>query len=613
MESPSSAAAAVGLGVVTAWLQSRGRLRQAVLLPVDMFPRLFSLEGSGRPEKGERRCDLVLISLRRNIVDATFIEVKWRRSHAPLEGLAAEMVLQMKMSEQAMRRRCFNEEQIDGALQRSYLANVLRFYFERSRRYQLFDPAAELSFLEHVARLEKTGLGLKASYEGYVVSLDDEPRKPLLIDDARITVLTARDFAGYPQFLPLLDAEAMDDEIEWARHTTRLLDDDVTEVQRAIQVQEPAPAEYEQRREEPSGVDPAEAILDDDVAVSLGVAASGPVEWHPSVKGSPHLFILGIPGQGKSWTTTRILMELGRQQVPALVLDFHGQFADLDGPYYRALHPTVLDAAKGLPFSPFECATGNGAGGWKVNAMAVAEIFANVANLGHIQRDIVYTTIRDAYEAHGFDDGLAEVLPRHLTYPTLAEVFGSIERKEQERHIGNVTARCRPLLEMDLFRPAENAPDLFSHIRSGLVIDLHSLDVELLQLTAGAFILRKLYKDMFHWGYANRLRLALVLDEAHRLAKDVTLPKIMKEGRKFGIAVIVASQGLNDFHPDIVNNVGTKIIFRMNHSESRKAAGFIRVGQGQDLAARIEDLAVGRAYVQTPEMKLGALVHMDSL
>jgi DNA phosphorothioation-dependent restriction protein DptH len=107
--------------------------------------------------------------------------------------------------------------------------------------------------------------------------------------------------------------------------------------------------------------------------------------------------------------------------------------------------------------------------------------------------------------------------------------------------------------------------------------------------------------------------LKLVLDEAHRLAKDVTLPKLMKEGRKFGIAVIVASQGINDFHQDILSNAGTKVIFRVNYPDSKKVAGFIRGRAGLDLAERIEQLQVGTAYVQTPEMPYGSLVHMSPL
>jgi DNA phosphorothioation-dependent restriction protein DptH len=87
----------------------------------------------------------------------------------------------------------------------------------------------------------------------------------------------------------------------------------------------------------------------------IGEAQGQPVVWNLGVTGNLHLFIIGTPGQGKSWTMTRLLMELQRSHVPALILDFHGQFADRTGPYVNAVHPTVLDAAAGLPFSPFEC------------------------------------------------------------------------------------------------------------------------------------------------------------------------------------------------------------------------------------------------------------------
>jgi DNA helicase HerA-like ATPase len=192
-------------------------------------------------------------------------------------------------------------------------------------------------------------------------------------------------------------------------------------------------------------------------------------------------------------------------------------------------------------------------------------------------------------------------------------VLRRIEQGERANRTSNVTARCRPLLEMDLFQPDVQNTDLLSTIRSGLVIDLHNLYIETLQLAAGAFVLRKIYKDMFRWGTADRLRLVIVLDEAHRLAKDVTLPKIMKEGRKFGIAVIVASQGMSDFHQDILSNAGTKVIFRSNYPESRRIAGYIRSRSGQDLAERIEQLAIGSAYVQTAEMQYGSVVKMYPL
>ena len=634
IESSTNAAGAVGLGVVTAWLQKNHRLRQAVLIPVDIYPRLFSTTGSGRSARGERRCDLVLISLKRNIVEATFIEVKWRRGNIPLEQLAEDMVLQMEGSAQAMQNRFFDENRVDGALQRSYLANVLRFYFERSRRYKLFDSDAETSFLQNVTQLEKTGLKFRATYEGYVVKLDDEPRnKPLLIGEAKITLLTARDFANEPVLLPTIppsnyqqstpnvpvvkEVSTYETPIDsWKKTMSQRKSDPSFASQNP-----PATEQYVMpaAKDEPLPTTDVAAKKDElpdaneQVAIPLGETAGVPVVWEPGVKGSPHLFVLGIPGQGKSWTVTRILSELARQSVPALVLDFHGQFADVQGDFVHAAQPHVLDAAKGLPFSPFECTQENGPSGWMANALAVSEIFAYVANLGEMQKDVVYTSIRDAYKARGFRDDQDEMEQQPLSYPTLSEVMKHIQENERTRHVPNVTARCRPLLEINLFRPTENAVDLLTLVRSGLVVDLHNLFSETLQMATGAFMLRKLYKDMFHWGYADRLRLAIVLDEAHRLAKDITLPKLMKEGRKFGIAVIVASQGLADFHPDVLSNAGTKVIFRMNYPESRKVSGFIRTRQGQELSERIEQLPVGSAYVQTPEMMYGSAVKMYPL
>ncbi len=632
LQSDTTAASVVGLGAVAAVLQSRGRLAQAVLVPIDLHPRLFSRNGFGALESGERRCDLVLVALKRNIVEATFIEVKWRRGNVSLDELGNEMLLQMESSAAAMRERFFDPERIDGALQRAYLANVLRFYVDRARRYGLLDPTAEASFLDHLSRLEKSGLQYRPNYEGFIVSLEQQPRKPFLIGDVKISLLTATDFEYETQLSTVVqsltpahptdpeshaqstngssgDAQGHSQGSSTADPSIRSLVDGPAPTQPNNMTEiaaepESVPTEHVSLCDEPVG-----ATERTDIRVALGEGADGEVVWSPSTKGSPHLFVIGIPGQGKSWTVSRILGELGAQGVPALVLDFHGQFADADSSFVRHAAPVLLDAAAGLPFSPFECTSEAGNSDWKVNTFAVAEIFAYVAGLGDMQRDVVYTAIKNAYLARGFGDASNA----GEGYPTLSEVLAGIEQQEQLRRVSNVTARCRPLLEMDLFRPESTADDLLSTIRGGLVIDLHNLYVETLQLAAGAFILRKVYKDMFRWGIADHLRLVIVLDEAHRLARDVTLPKIMKEGRKFGIAVIVASQGMSDFHPDVLGNAGTKIIFRTNYPESRKLAGYIRARQSTDVASRIEQLSVGSAYVQTPDMPYGVQVQMYPL
>jgi DNA phosphorothioation-dependent restriction protein DptH len=84
----------------------------------------------------------------------------------------------------------------------------------------------------------------------------------------------------------------------------------------------------------------------------------------------------------------------------------------------------------------------------------------------------------------------------------------------------------------------------------------------------------------------------------------------MKEGRKYGIVVLLASQGLGDFHPDVPANAGTKIAFRANYPESRKVAGSFHVRKGTDARTILEGLSVGHSPVQTPEMAIAAGVAM---
>ena len=336
------------------------------------------------------------------------------------------------------------------------------------------------------------------------------------------------------------------------------------------------------------------------VIITLGHSIRGDVVWQPSIRSSPHCFIMGIPGQGKSVTTLRILNELARQDVPALVIDFHGQFGDPQGSYARLTRGSIINAAQGLPFSPFELdASQQDSDQQQAQSYAIAEIIAKITGLGLRQQDDLYQAIRSAYA----------IRPN----PTPADVLRILERQEQARRGDGVIARCRAILEMRLFRPntsdGRDGPRFIEALRSGMVLDLHELRIEQVQLAAGAFALRSILRDMFHWGNADRIRLAIVLDEAHRLGNDPSLLKLMKEGRKYGIAVIIATQSLNDIDQDVLSNTGTRILFRSNYPESQKLSRYIRV-QGIDVRERIEGLGVGQAFVQTPDMPQGMVCQM---
>jgi DNA phosphorothioation-dependent restriction protein DptH len=612
--------AAMSPSAVIKWLSAQGRLANSIVIPVDHHQGLF--RSGTRGAEGQRRCDLVLVGFRRGIVDATFIEVKWRRgATGSLEADADEMRVQMDVTARAFRDRFFNEKRVDSALQRANLANTLRFYGRRSVRHGLIGPKAWANMTSHIEALERTNVDLRVTHEGFIVNLDRHRTTPMVEGDTTIRVLTAEDFEEISPELVGGTCVQQDTDSEATTEPdppvsapapvdgTGTVAEDDGEVDKPVD----QTAHNDAERHDDDRVEIDEQTKEggpSEISVSLGTSISGDVTWRPGVAGSPHLFITGIPGQGKSWTIINILNQLAEHGVPALVFDFHGQFGEDGSDYVKTAQPRVINAAYGLPFSPFETDESSLRTNWLSTAMGVSEIFEYVCNLGEIQRDVLFRCIRDAYKSFGFDENTSSV----STYPTLENVLNRLERMERETRTQNLTARLRPLFEMDIFHhDLEDQSDLIETILNGLVIELHELPSETLQLMASAFILRKVYRDMFRWGVANRLRLVIILDEAHRLARDITLPKLMKEGRKFGVAVVVASQGLADFHPDVVSNAGTKIAFRANHNESRKIAGFFRMRTGQDGSGVLESLQVGQALVQSPEMETAVRTQMASL
>lgn len=325
----------------------------------------------------------------------------------------------------------------------------------------------------------------------------------------------------------------------------------------------------------------------DKVCVILGEEKSGrKAIWEISTTGSPHALITGIPGQGKSVTTRRIVEECSSQGLPSLIFDFHGDMRDaLEGA------AQIIDISKGLPINPFGN-HGTSKAEINGNAIELAEIIAFVCDLGDIQQNHVYEAIKLTYQECGWTvDGTAGRTPE------MADFVAVLEKVETAKRGKNALARLTPLTDFGLFEGLEGDVNFLARTT---VIDMSKLKQEAVQKAATSFVLRKIYKEMTDSGPVSRMQQMIVLDEAHRSAKDATLPKLMKEGRKFGIGVVVASQQISDFHPNLLGNVGLKIAFRTNFPESRKVAGMFVDRTGLDVSALVESLGVGEALVSIP-------------
>ena len=618
VEGGTFAREAVGLAIVSRYLKRQGLLKDTIVIPVDAHQPLFRrLDGS--EINSNERCDLLLVRLKNKTIEIELVEVKQRSGNVD-RALLTKIARQTEQTERIIDERYFSQQlRLDHSLHRSRLIGVLSGYLNRAVRYGEISESDRDVFRERIDRLDWGFEVCTFSRSGYIVNLDQPGQDPLEHNGTRITFLSEEDLR--PAGLISRKTELF----ETAKSTMGTSKTDIKDSDKdippnpqdspndesnvkpldseAIGIDEADAAIQFVSDEQPEKEIPVEQVVINiasdadleiapELVVELGVVrgTEKSVEWRISTKGSPHMFIAGMPGQGKSSTLMRIIDSLKKQGLPSLIFDYHGQFAG-DMPN----HFPILNIADGLPFSPFE-ASGRRGDSYKINAFQVAEIFESLAKLGPIQRDHVYKTLLRIYQEGGFDETSIG------KSPSVSKFMASLEEEEKSKSGGqNALSRLRPLLDFGLFSETSSR-EFGEFLKSGAIIDLSENPIPIIQDAAGAFILRKIYREMSAMGETDRLRILIVLDEAGRLKADATLPKIMKEGRKFGIAVVVASQRTNDMNPDVLQNCGGKVIFRLNVGESKRGAGFIRGRANDDLTTEIENLGVGEGYVQTNEM-----------
>jgi DNA helicase HerA-like ATPase len=108
----------------------------------------------------------------------------------------------------------------------------------------------------------------------------------------------------------------------------------------------------------------------------------------------------------------------------------------------------------------------------------------------------------------------------------------------------------------------------------------------------------------------------VVLDEAHRLAMSDGSPvqRILREGRKFGVGVILASQQPEDFDTVAYTNTATKLAFHLFDDSGRVVKQLRRrATEGmsvEQLAKTMSSLPRGSAYVISSDG--GAVVRLFS-
>jgi DNA phosphorothioation-dependent restriction protein DptH len=326
-----------------------------------------------------------------------------------------------------------------------------------------------------------------------------------------------------------------------------------------------------------------------DLLLGHSVPGDTPQRWSVSIKGNPHLMIVGLPGMGKTTSIINLCIQLVSGGVSPVVFSYHDDIERRLAA--RSLRLRYVDVANGIGFNPMSVVSGHGHA-WLDNVGRLRDIFAAIfPDFGEIQLNEIREAIKQSYVERGYGAPQTE----ELMPPEFSRFFEILKGKPKPNQ--GVLARLTELNDYGFFnRAGEDASLLDSQATT--VIRLHATQNEALQSALASFVLLNIYQSMLLRGEQSRLTHAVVFDEAHRASRLKLLPTMAKECRKFGISMIVASQEAKDFDGSLFAAVANYLVLRVTEADAKTLAKNLpHTADAASVSARLKSLAKYTGYL----------------
>jgi energy-coupling factor transporter ATP-binding protein EcfA2 len=310
----------------------------------------------------------------------------------------------------------------------------------------------------------------------------------------------------------------------------------------------------------------SELVADDgQLAAHVGSNKDGVVSWRPLALPNPHLLIVGGSGSGKSQTIKAIAHDL-RKATALVVLDVHGDLT-LDGATTHELH---FESQYGI--NPLVLSLDPKGGGPVAQKEIVrTRLQRTFAPMGSVQLGVLDDLLHRCYETRGIiQEDQASWRREPPTFADLEELLDEeIADKKNPERLQALKTKISPVFDCKVF--SKTALPIAA--KGVTRIDMSRLGLDI-QFLASDVLLRQLFREAMLAGEAaeKELRYLFVIDEAKLLVsrgKDDPLGiinRLATEARKYGVGLLLASQDLEHFSRDILNNVATKLV--LMHSET---------------------------------------------
>ncbi|MBK8656770.1 MAG: ATP-binding protein [Haliscomenobacter sp.] len=598
INNPNNAKEIIGLAITRLALERDGLMQNSILIPVDTHIDMFaqSKRRNSDEEISVKRSDLILVTAKKGKLNINLIEVKFRSGEGSItESLALkeEIVKKNENSEKAFRTKFISDKEnpkIDVHLTNKSLSTLIGFYLERAIRHNLCENSSELKTLvesintgDFEFEFEKSGYiihwaGITKPVDNYkgntVFELGNKEICHLL--EIRETEIEDSADTSSPD-----NGDEMDDAIS-------IPDEPKTPTPSGTVKTEPEKEEKIIREEKKEEVKSKPAITETPTTTKPRIVLGSnvdngkevvfdPITMIPKKLANQHLLIVGKSGAGKSQTTSSVLYELSKQDIPFLILDFQGEYISNDlkredgTSFMDATGSKEFDPSMGMNINPLELATDSKTGNksnFFNNVYQVGETLKHIFGLGDIQYPILKDALKRAYFEKGF------VKPDSTTWnntpPQFQDIWEILEFMEENegKKLSSLKYRIEPLFENEIF-VSTGRGSINEILSQNSIINLSALPAPDLMKIVARFVLQAVYNRMLSEGPSREIKLYVVIDEAHKLSYDQTLTDLIREARKYGVGFILASQSVRDFATVVFENMGTKIALQLEGEDAK--------------------------------------------
>ena len=332
-----------------------------------------------------------------------------------------------------------------------------------------------------------------------------------------------------------------------------------------------------------------------------------------------HAFIGGSTGSGKSWTTAKIIEQMATlSNVNSIVFDLHGEYKPLKAidniEYYKIAGPSDIEQNKGLTDNVLHIPY------WLLTYEALVSMFVdrsdqNAPNQSMIISREIKNVKKEYLEEKGETDVLANFTidsPVPFSLENLIEKLNAInsemvpgaragaekagdfngklsrmisrlENKISDRRMGFLFAGGDIVMEFDwLNKLVETLIGVNSeNSKAGIkIVDFAEVPSDILPLIVS--LIARLSFSVQQWTKSEeRHPIALLCDEAHLYipnksssssSDEISLSifeRIAKEGRKYGLSLVVISQRPSEVNRTVLSQCSNFIAMRLTNTEDQ--------------------------------------------